>query len=116
MFGRYTIYSENDFAGTNSQSPYDGFNTGQTLFNQNVMLSVTHVFSPNVVMSLKGIYNRLNNQQPLGPQGVVPQPVLLSSGISVRWVEPDRTSWIPALQSGQCYPLRWSAKRLRGER
>ena len=72
LFGRYTIYSENDFAGTNSQSPYQGFNTGQTLFNQNVMLSVTHVFTPNVVMSVKGIYNRLNNQQPLGPQGVVP--------------------------------------------
>ena len=36
------------------------------------MLSVTHVFTPNVVMSLKGIFNRLNNQQPLGPQGVVP--------------------------------------------
>jgi hypothetical protein len=72
LFGRYTIYSENDFAGTNSQSPYDGFNTGQTIFNQNVMMSVTHVFSPNVVMSLKGIYNRLNNQQPLGPQGTVP--------------------------------------------
>ncbi len=72
LFGRYTLYSENDFAGTNSQSPYLGFNTGQTLFNQNAMLSVTHVFSPNVVMSLKGIFNRLNDQQPLGPQGVVP--------------------------------------------
>jgi outer membrane receptor protein involved in Fe transport len=72
LFGRYTLYSENDFAGTNSQSPYAGFNTGQTLFNQNAMLSVTHVFSPRVVMNLKGIFNRLNNQQPLGPQGVVP--------------------------------------------
>ena len=72
LFGRYTIYSDNDFAGTNSQSPYAGFNTGQTIFNQNAMLSVTHVFTPNVVMSLKGIFNRLNNQQPLGPQGVVP--------------------------------------------
>ena len=72
LFGRYTLYSENDFAGTNSQSPYAGFNTGQTIFNQNVMMSVTHVFTPNVVMSLKGIYNRLNNQQPLGTQGVVP--------------------------------------------
>ena len=72
LFGRYTLYSENDFAGTNSQSPYAGFNTGQTIFNQNAMLSVTHVFTPNVVMSVKGIFNRLNDQQPLGPQGVVP--------------------------------------------
>ena len=65
LYGRYALYSEDDFSGYINSSPYVGFNTGQTLFNQNVTINLTHVFTPSFVSSTKLIYNRLNQLQPL---------------------------------------------------
>ena len=65
LYGRYALYNENDFAGTINSSPYVGFDTGQKLFNQNVIINLTHVFGPSFVSSTKLIYNRLNQLQPL---------------------------------------------------
>ena len=42
------------------------------LFNQNVAINFTHVFTPNFVSSSKVIYNRLNTLQPLGLNPVSP--------------------------------------------
>ena len=72
LYGRYALYSEDDFAGTVNASPYVGYDTGQTNYNQNVVINFTHVFTPNFVSSSKVIYNRLNQQQPLGPNPVGP--------------------------------------------
>ena len=72
LYGRYALYSEDDFAGFVNSSPYVGYNTGQTFFNQSVTINLTHVFSPNVVNSLKFTYNRLTNVQPLGANPVSP--------------------------------------------
>ncbi len=73
MFGRYASYKEIDFAGTVNFSPYAGYNTGQTNYDQNFELSATHVFSPTVVDTGKFIYNRLNGPvQPLGTAPVAP--------------------------------------------
>ena len=65
LYGRYALYSENDFAGVINASPYTGFDTGQTFFNQNVTINLTHIFTPSLVSSTKLIYNRLTNLQPL---------------------------------------------------
>src|SRR6266404_3375664 len=59
-------------AGTVSFSPYTGFNTGFEYRNQNYLASVTHSFSSNLVSQSKVVFNRLNNQQPLGQQPLVP--------------------------------------------
>src|SRR5271165_4492469 len=67
LYGRYALYSEDDLAGYINSSPYVGYDTGQTQYNQSVLISLTHVFSPNVVNSLKVAYNRLNLKDPLGP-------------------------------------------------
>ena len=72
IYGRYALESQAFFGGTNNYSPYDGFDTGTTNFNNNIVLSVTHTFSSNFVSQSKVTYNRLNNLQPLGKQPVSP--------------------------------------------
>ena len=81
MYGRYALYSEDDFPGTVNNSPYIGYNTGQTFFNQNLTLNLTHVFTPTFVSSTKLIYNRLNNLQPLSTAPV--GPTLYTSSVAV---------------------------------
>jgi len=77
LYGRYALYSEDDFPGTVTNSPYAGYSTGQTFFNQGVNITYTHVFTPSLVNSLKLNYNRLNNLQPLGTNPI--GPVLYTS-------------------------------------
>ena len=72
LYGRYALYSEDDFAGFVNSSPYAGYNTGQTFFNQSVTINLTHVFTPSIVNSLKFTYNRLTNIEPLGSNPVSP--------------------------------------------
>ena len=72
LYGRYAIYSELDLPGYVNNSPYAGYDTGQTNFNQNVTINLTHVFTPTLVNSFKVIYNRLTNLQPLGTNPTAP--------------------------------------------
>jgi len=71
-FFRYDAYKDNIFPGTNSLSPYDGFNTGSTDYDQAMLASVNHVFTPNLILNTKYTYTRTNGGQPLGTAGVVP--------------------------------------------
>jgi outer membrane receptor protein involved in Fe transport len=64
-FFRYGLQSVDYFPGWASASPYNGFNTGEKVFNNNFLLSVTHVFSPTLVSQSKIVFNRLNDRQPL---------------------------------------------------
>ena len=67
------VYEEEALpAGAISFSPYVGFNTGQSQKNQNYLVSVTHSISSNIVSQSKVVFNRLNLQQPLGDQPLVP--------------------------------------------
>ncbi|HZT28754.1 MAG TPA: TonB-dependent receptor [Bryobacteraceae bacterium] len=72
MYGRYALYSEKDFVGTLGFSPYTGFDTGQTQFNNNGLFSVIHTFSPRFISQSKVVFNRLYNVQPLGSRGIAP--------------------------------------------
>jgi outer membrane receptor protein involved in Fe transport len=81
FFGRYAGYHEIDFAGTVNSSPYAGFDTGQSIFNNNILINMTHIFSPNFVSQSKIDYNRLNNVQPLGTQAVGPTLYVSSLGV-----------------------------------
>jgi len=65
MYGRYAAFKQNEFLGFVNTSPYAGFDTGQTQLNQNLLYSVTHVFSPSVVSDSKISLNRLTLQQAL---------------------------------------------------
>jgi outer membrane receptor protein involved in Fe transport len=81
LFVRYALYKELDFPGTVNASPYAGFNTGQTSFNQNYAINLTHFFAPNVVDTAKAVYNRLKSVQPLGTAPV--SPTLYNSSTSL---------------------------------
>jgi outer membrane receptor protein involved in Fe transport len=68
LFARWGAQRENDFSGSNSDSPYAGYNTGTINRNNNYLLSVVHVFAPTFVSQSKVVYNRLKNLQPVnGP-------------------------------------------------
>ncbi len=61
---RYAFENVQTDAGTNSSSPYPGFDTGQHNRNQHLLGSVTHVYSPTMTSQTKAVYSRVNNQQP----------------------------------------------------
>jgi len=72
IYGRYALQSQNLLEGVVATSPYAGFDTGNTLFNNNTLVSMTHTFSPRWVSQTKLAYNRLNGSSPLGEQPAGP--------------------------------------------
>ena len=71
--GRYASYKEFDFAGTVDNSPYNGYNTGQTNYDQNYTFSLSHFFTPRLANTAKATFNRLNGPvQPLSTAPVSP--------------------------------------------
>lgn len=66
IYGRYALQSTNFFDGTVNNSPYSGYDTGETDFNNNFLVSMTHTFTPRFVWQSKVVFNRLNQVQPLG--------------------------------------------------
>ena len=80
LFGRYAVFHDNFFPGFASSNAYVGYDSGETDLNQNVLLSLTHIWSPTILTSTKFSYNRLNDLQPLGGAGVAPNLFYTSSG------------------------------------
>lgn len=72
IFGRYAFRQRTDFPGTINTSPYVGFETGQTFYDNNGLVSLTHTFSPSIVNSVRVVFERLNDVQPLGAAPVGP--------------------------------------------
>ncbi len=79
VYGRYALQDNITLPGTGANSPYEGFNTGTTAFNQNFLVSLTHTFSPNFVSASKIAFNRVNTGNPLGDQP--PGPTLYMNEI-----------------------------------
>ena len=71
--GRYASFKELDFDGVVNNSPYAGYNTGQTNYDQNYSFSLNHVFTPRIINTAKATFNRLNGPvqglgaAPIGP-------------------------------------------------
>jgi hypothetical protein len=72
IYARYAVQSEVDQAGSVTNSPYTGYNIGQTLFNNSLIVSMTHTFSPSFVSQSKLDFNRFNTVEPVSPNGVTP--------------------------------------------
>ena len=72
VYGRYAIESQKFLLGTTGLSPYQGFDTPSSNFNQNALVSLTHTFSPNFVSQTKAVFNRLRNDAPYGEQPIGP--------------------------------------------
>jgi outer membrane receptor protein involved in Fe transport len=72
IYTRYAVQSQVEQAGSVTNSPYAGYNIGQTLFNNSLIVSMTHTFSPRFVSQSKVDFNRFNTVQPVSPNGVTP--------------------------------------------
>ncbi len=84
IYTRYALYSEGDLAGSVVNSPYQGFNTGQTIFDNSVLVGITHSFSDHFVSQTKLDFNRFNNDQPLSSAGVVPTYFLGAANVATQ--------------------------------
>ncbi len=73
---RYAYQNYDSDPGTNSASPYPGFDTGQTLNNHNLLGSITHVFSPVMTSQTKAVFTRVWNEQPTSRRPAGHAPVL----------------------------------------
>jgi outer membrane receptor protein involved in Fe transport len=93
--GHYDVYRENDFAGSVSNSPYAGYNTGNINRNENYNLSVVHVFTPNFVSQSKVVYNRLKNLQPVNGPDV---PTLFYKNTNATIL--GKHAWLPGYLPG----------------
>jgi outer membrane receptor protein involved in Fe transport len=72
IYGRYAIQNQKFLLGTTGFSPYEGFDTPSSNFNQNALVSLTHSLTPNFVSQTKLVYNRLRNDAPYGEQPIGP--------------------------------------------
>jgi len=89
--GRYAVEKDNLFPGTISTSPYAGYDTGETDFNQNLLIGITHSFTPNFLSATKLSYNRLNDLQPLSATGAHPTLYLNQANVA----SVDNTTGLP---------------------
>jgi hypothetical protein len=65
----YALQSINNLQGVVTNSPYQGFDTGEAIFNNTAQLSIVHTFSPSFVSQSKVVFNRFNDLQPFGAAG-----------------------------------------------
>src|SRR6266550_565138 len=72
LYGRYALEKGNLFAGTVTNSPYAGYDSGQSTTNNSFLLSLIHTFSQRLTSQSKIVFNRLNLLQPLGSNPVGP--------------------------------------------
>jgi len=66
FFARYAYANTTNPVGAGSASPYSQFNTGASNKDQNVSATLQHSFAPTFFGELRGTYNRVNPQTPLG--------------------------------------------------
>ena len=60
MFFRFARYSENDFPGAVNYSAYPQYDSGGTNFDNSALLSLSHMFSSNLLSSTKLSFTRFN--------------------------------------------------------
>ncbi len=95
MFFRAADYNAVNFPGFVSLSPYKGFNTSQTQFNQAYLYNLTYAITPSLLSNSKVSYSRQNLNQPLSG---APLPTLYLNQANVE--STDATTNIPIVFPG----------------
>ncbi len=72
FYFRYARYDANFFDGTLTNSPYIGYDTGESDLKNSYVLSGTHIFSPTLVSQTKVSYNRIQILEPLSTAPIGP--------------------------------------------
>lgn len=95
VYFRYAVEDREIFGGTVSDSPYQGFDTGTDVRNNNLLLSMVRTFSPRLILQSKVVYNRLNLLQPLGTGAVAPTLYFLQSPASILGTSTALPGYLP---------------------
>jgi len=96
IYGRYALENQNRFPGTVAFSAYDGYDTGEKIRNQNLLVNMTHVFTSNIVNQTKFSYNRLFDFQPLGTAPIGPTLYLKAgSSASINGTNVNLPGYLP---------------------
>jgi len=72
VYGRFAFEDQHSLPGSRFDSPYRGFDTGDSARNQNSLASVIHSFSPRLSTQSKLVFNRLNQSLSLGERPFSP--------------------------------------------
>ncbi len=95
FYARYALENQDIFAGTNSNSPWQGFNTGTKNVNNNMLASLTNVWSSRFTTQSKFVFNRLNQTQPLGEAPVGPTLYMRSTVTSLNNINIALPGYLP---------------------
>ncbi len=77
IYVRYALEDQTFLEGGGARhSPYDGFDSPNLNYNNNILVSLTRTWSPRLVSQSKVVFNRLNNTQPLNTASRPEQPTL----------------------------------------
>jgi hypothetical protein len=95
IYGRYALEKSDFFAGSNTNSPYAGFDTGAAEENHNFLVSLTNVWSSRFTTQSKVTINRLNEAQPLGEQPAGPTLYMRNAPVSLRNVPIAFPGYLP---------------------
>ncbi len=102
IYGRYAI-QKGSFTG--EVSPYQGFDTQNSIFNNNILVSMTHTFSDRFTYQAKGVFNRLNTNQPLGANPSGPTLYMNAGGVNRIDGNPITFPGYTALSPGNAIPF-----------
>jgi hypothetical protein len=80
LYLRYARFNMDTFPGTQTTSPYVGYDTADFQINSGWALSITHTFSPKWVSQTKLSFTRVSQVQPLGTAPVSPTLYTTLSG------------------------------------
>ncbi|MCU1339508.1 MAG: TonB-dependent receptor [Bryobacterales bacterium] len=72
IYFRFAGFTLDTFPGTQTNSPYVGFDTADFQVNRGYAVSITRILSPKAVSQTKLSFNRISDVQPLGARPVVP--------------------------------------------
>ena len=72
IYGRYALEKGTLLTGSETGSPYAGYDTGQTTTNNSMLVSLIHTFNSKLTSQSKIVFNRLNLLDPLGANPVGP--------------------------------------------
>jgi hypothetical protein len=67
MFFRGGRENSIQLSGSNTYSAYPQYDTGTTFLNQSYLYSLSHIFSPNLFLSVKASYTRFNQNTSFDP-------------------------------------------------
>ncbi len=91
MYFRAADYNQLQFPGTNSLSPYAGFDTGTTNFDQSYLYNLDVVISNSFLSNSKVSYSRQNTNQPING---APSPSLYLNESNIASSDPTNGTFI----------------------